>query len=61
MIKEYKWHSIIIGRDVTYLTGNDEKTIHVVDIDDEGSLVVLNDDGSLTKYRDGEIRIKVNQ
>ena len=59
MIEEYKNHSIVIGREVTYMSANEEKKVRVVGIDDDGSLIVFDESGERKKYRDGEIRIKL--
>lgn len=56
---EYRFRSNVIDRDVRYIDGDSEKTIHVVDIDNSGRLVALGDDGEFIKYRDGEIRISI--
>ncbi len=57
IIGKYKAKSVVIGRDVFYLSGDSVTKAHVVDIDDEGSIVLMTDDG-LMHYRDGEIRIR---
>jgi len=58
-MEEYRNRSNVIGQDVSYIEGENVKTIHVSDIDNSGRLVVEGDDGEFVKYRDGEIRISI--
>lgn len=58
-MREYRDLSLLIGRSVVYVSGNDEISVSVVDIDNEGSLVVKDESGRINSYRDGEIRIKI--
>lgn len=58
-MREYKNASNCIGKEVTYISGNDEKTIFVEDISDDGALIVRDEEGALKSFRDGEIRIKL--
>ncbi len=55
-IDEYRKLSNLIGREVTYLCGNEEKMIKVVDIDNDGHLVAI-EDGMRRVYDSGEISI----
>ena len=55
----YRKLSCVIGKDVVYISGNDEKKAFVEDIDSEGGLVLCHENGDVRTYRDGEIRIRV--
>ena len=57
--EEYRDLSLVIGKGVEYVTGNSTLTARVLGIDDDGGIILETDDGVRT-YRDGEIRIKVN-
>lgn len=57
-IEDYRSLSCVIGKDVTYFSGDNEKIAHVEDIDDDGALIVTEEDGKLNRYNDGEIRIR---
>lgn len=54
----YRQRSVVIGRDVSYICGNDTISARVVDIDDDGG-IVLEEGGVRRTYRDGEIRIRL--
>ena len=58
LIDRYRERSIVIGHDVYYMCG--EKTIPaaVVGIDDDGG-IILDMNGGIRAYRDGEIRIRL--
>lgn len=60
-MSEYRKRSIVIGKNATYVSGEENHTIRVIDIDMEGSLIVEETDGSINTYRDGEIRIKITE
>lgn len=53
---KYRERSILIGKNVIYLCGDSKKNIHVIDIDNDGYLVVL-EDGERKVYDSGEISI----
>ena len=55
---EYRQYSNVIGKNVTYLSGGEERKVKVLTIDDDGAIVV-DDNGLETSYRDGEIRIQL--
>ena len=55
----YRELSNVIGRKVTYYSGNDAHTIDVTDIDDRGRIVTVDENGIQKAYSDGEIRIKL--
>ena len=50
----------MIGRDVFVLRGDERYPAHVVDIDDEGSLVVCTPDGQQQTLHSGEISLRFN-
>ena len=54
---EYRRHSIVIGKEVSYFSAKDKYTVKVIDISDNGELVVLDSNGEAKSYYDGEIRI----
>lgn len=56
---EYRKYSLIIGKEVTYYTEAEENTVTVLNIEDDGSLKVIDSDGDIRYYSDGEIRIKI--
>lgn len=58
-MEEYRRKSLVIGKKVSYLSGKDTVNVEVIDIDDEGGLVVRENDGIVHTYKDGEIRIKI--
>ena len=55
---KYRDLSVVIGRDVSYLDNGSEFKAKVLDIDDEGG-IVLDMNGNVRTYRDGEIRIRL--
>ncbi len=55
---KYRDLSVVIGRDVSYMEGDREIKAKVTDIDNDGG-IVLDMDGVISTYRDGEIRIRV--
>lgn len=56
---EYRKLSCVIGKDVVYFAGNEEKKVKVINIDDDGGLTVMDEDKNERTYRDGEIRIRI--
>lgn len=56
--QKYRDLSVVIGRDVSYTDGGREIKAKVLDIDNEGG-IVLEMSGTVRTYRDGEIRIRV--
>ena len=55
---KYRKLSVVIGRNVSYVCNDSRTEAKVIDIDDEGC-IVLEMNGSVRKYRDGEIRIRM--
>ncbi len=58
VINEYRDYLFILEKKVTYTTDGEEKEGRVLDIDDEGALIVL-EDGNIRKLNSGEISIKI--
>lgn len=58
-MNDYRCYSFVIGRKVTYYTESESKEVTVIDISDDGSLVVKDIEGNIKSYSDGEIRIKI--
>ncbi len=58
IINEYKSRSIMIGKTITYLHSGNERTAIVLDINDNGNLVVKNTNGEVDIISSGEVSIK---
>jgi len=59
-IQEYREMSIVVGRDVEILVGENRKKAHVIDIDDNGGLVVRCEEGKVESLNYGEISLRWN-
>lgn len=57
-MEESRARSNVIGRDVFVLRGNERYPAHVVNIDDDGSLVVRTADGQQETLHSGEISLR---
>ncbi len=57
VMDKYRQNSVVIGRMVEYVQGESTKTAKVTGIDDDGS-IMLDENGRISSYRDGEIRIR---
>lgn len=57
---ENRRRSLVIGRDVTVLRGEERYPAHVMDIDDQGRLVIRTDSG-VSRVGSGEISIKLRE
>ncbi len=57
-INEYRKRSVVIGKDILILRGNDNITAKALDVDDNGGLVVRFEDGSTQTLTSGEISIR---
>ncbi|MDE5990786.1 MAG: biotin--[acetyl-CoA-carboxylase] ligase [Clostridia bacterium] len=57
-MQEYKQYSLVVGKDITYTLSGQEKIGKVIDIDNDGGLVVIEEDGSQRKLTCGEISIR---
>ncbi len=56
---ESRAHSIVIGRDVTVLRGDERFPARVLDIDAQGRLVIRTADGAVSHVGSGEISLKL--
>lgn len=54
----YKSKSIIIGKDVNVITGEMSRRAHALDIDDDCSLIVRYEDGTIQALSSGEVSIR---
>lgn len=59
-IEDYKEKSIVIGRDIYILSNNSKTKAKAIDIDEQGGLIVLTEDGVLKTLNSGEISIRFN-
>jgi BirA family biotin operon repressor/biotin-[acetyl-CoA-carboxylase] ligase len=59
IIDEYKKRSLIVGREVFVLSGNDKFTAIVVDILDTGAILVEKDDKTLTILQSADVSLKL--
>lgn len=55
LIRVYRERSMLLGRDISYMTGDEKKCGRAVDIDERGGLVVENESGARTALRSGEV------
>jgi BirA family biotin operon repressor/biotin-[acetyl-CoA-carboxylase] ligase len=58
IVDEYRNYSAVIGKEVEYLSGDEVINAVVRDISNDGG-IVLETEGSVRTYRDGEIRIRL--
>lgn len=56
-MKEYRQRSIVIGREVYAVRGDEKRRVFVEDIDDDGALVIRGENGA-EKINSGEISIR---
>ena len=54
----YRRHSMVIGRNITYLRGGVTTAARAVDIDEDGWLVVEHEDGTRDVLNSGEITVR---
>ena len=59
-IEDYKEKSIVIGRDIYILSNNSKTKAKAIDIDEQGGLIVLTEDGVVKTLNSGEISIRFN-
>jgi len=57
-LSEYRSRSIVIGRDIYVLSGNEQKPAFVLAIDDECRLIVRYCDGGIATLSTGEVSIR---
>lgn len=58
-IPEYRRYSYVTGKDIFFIQGEKTTNAHALDIDDDGGLVVLLENGEKTTLRGGEISVRV--
>lgn len=59
-IEDYKEKSIVIGRDIYILSNNSKTKAKAIDIDEQGGLIILTEDGVVKTLNSGEISIRFN-
>ncbi|MEG1879719.1 MAG: biotin--[acetyl-CoA-carboxylase] ligase [Oscillospiraceae bacterium] len=57
-IEEYKKRSMVLGKEVRIISGKEE-IVDVVDIDQNGGLVIKHKDGEVTVLRTGEVSVRL--
>ncbi|MDO4459956.1 MAG: biotin--[acetyl-CoA-carboxylase] ligase [Clostridia bacterium] len=57
-IEEYRSRSLLTGREISFIQGDEEKSGIVRDIDDDCHLLVEMPDGSIKEFSTGEVNIK---
>ena len=58
-LDEYRSRSIILGRDIYVLSGEDKKAARALEIDDECGLIVRYEDGVIATLSSGEVSVRV--
>jgi BirA family biotin operon repressor/biotin-[acetyl-CoA-carboxylase] ligase len=56
-INEYKKHSMVLGKQITYFINNNKQTGKVIDINDKGNLIIKLSDGKTVVLESGEVSI----
>ena len=59
IVKEYKEHSFVIGKDIEIIKGDIKKNARVIDIDNNCNLIVEFENGVKDIIQSGEISVKV--
>lgn len=59
-LSDYRAHSLVLGRRVVYMRGEERTEALAVDIDDCGGLIVRLDDGSMRTLHTGEISLRLS-
>ncbi len=54
----YRRHSMVIGREITYLRGGEAVSARAIDIDEDGWLVIEHADGTRDVLNSGEITVR---
>ena len=57
-ISEYKKRSIILNQEIMYISGGIYSKGKAIDINNDGSLVIKHDDGSIKILNSGEVSIR---
>ena len=58
-IPEYRKHSYVTGKDIYFIQGEKKQNARALDIDEDGGLVVLLENGEKTTLRGGEISVRI--
>lgn len=56
----YRERMLVIGRDITYYENSQPHSAHVLDVDQNGGLIVCGSDGNEKILRSGEITVRFN-
>lgn len=59
IMKAYREGSMLIGETVNIESGDGQKAVCVLDIDEEGALVVTHEDGTVSRLISGNVQIKL--
>lgn len=57
-LTDYKKHSMVLGKKIYIINGNQKETATAIDIDSAGGLIVKLDDGTIKTLNTGEISIR---
>ena len=57
-LQEYRQRSIVLGREVTLIRGDEKKRARALDISENGGLIVLTSDGEQKELTSGEISVR---
>lgn len=60
-IKEYRERNFLIGKEITFIKDEKEISATVLDVDENASLVVKNNEGEILKLSTGEVNIKKDE
>lgn len=60
-IEDYRSHSLVIGKKITYYKNNEKYSATAIDIDNDGSLVVKNELGQTEILHSGEITVRLSE
>jgi len=58
-LEEYRERSIVLGRDIFVLSGDDKKPAHALAIDNDCRLVVRYEDGTTAALNSGEVSVRM--
>ena len=58
-IERYKKRSILLGKEINYFAGGEKKSAMATDVDRNGGLVILDEQGNLIKLSSGEVTVRL--
>lgn len=58
-IKDYREHSMIIGKNINFFINNEKQSALAIDIDDDGGLVVKMQSGEIKTLHSGEVTVRL--